>query len=189
MGLGPHFLLTAFPSVSPRESPRFSPAFLPLLPHLLPLHSPDFYFSRRGVEQEGSAVLGFVCCCFSCLDNNQSPLPLSPPFKSCRGPLKPARVAHNAGRCGRGAPWAAGSPRRVPPGRSHSHGEAFLLRPTSLSPASKPKDGYLITHRLGCPFCYFSPGRARRAAPGPPRPRGSVPSPCSVPIIDVKHAR
>lgn len=186
MGSGPHFLLTAFPSISPREYPCFSPVFPP---PPLPPPPPIFMFHVAGTSRRVRVVLGFVCCCFSCLDNNQSGVPLSPPFKSCRGPLKPARVAHNAGRCGRGAPWAAGSSRRVPPGRSHSHGEAFLLRPTSLSPASKPKDGYLITHRLGCPFCYFSPRRARRAAPGPPRPRGSVPSPCSVPIIDVKHAR
>lgn len=56
MGSGPHFLLTAFPSISPREYPCFSPVFPPP-----PSPSaPDFYVSRRGDEQEGSRRSG-VC--------------------------------------------------------------------------------------------------------------------------------
>lgn len=59
-------------------------------------------------------------------------------------------------------------PAESPVRQLRTHREAFLLRPTFLSLALKPKDGYLITHRLGCPFCYFSRQRAGRAAPGPP---------------------
>lgn len=126
-------------------------------------------------EWEGERVLfcGEVCFCLRCLDNNQSGVPLLSAFKSSRGPLKPKEVENEPRKSWWGpSPPAegAGKPSRwvSPLHKLHKYREAFLLRPTFLSLVLKPKDGYLITHRLGCPFCYFSPEGAPRAAPRPP---------------------
>lgn len=57
---------------------------IPLLRGLL-LHlffNIHIIFFSGGTAGSGGIVLGFVCFCFYCLDNNQSGVPLSPPFKS-----------------------------------------------------------------------------------------------------------
>lgn len=132
--LGLYILLTVvvFPL---REKSRFSLVFYFI--YFL-IHAFIFFF-RGAAGRVGVVLGGFVCFCFYCLDNNQSGVPLSPPFKSYRGPLKTQRSLKSGRAAGagaapglRGAGGArpGGPPERDPQTRRGLSFEAYISVPS-----------------------------------------------------------